>query len=252
MQNVNHEVRNANENFNLAKSYMFGTGVPKDKQKAVHYYQLAAAQGHAAAQFNLGLCYRNGTGVPKDEQEAVRLFRLAAAQGLAAAQFNLGWCYRNGTGVPKDEQEDVRLYGLAAAQGLAKEVHCALGNALLALNCPTEALASFDAALEINSRYSEARDGRDRALKTKKKWDNWRASRTQDTKTSNPEIELTAWPKKEETRDQKDQRGATDMANLGNCGLGNVNFFAPSGHLVVGTVPGDSVAENKAQPSAGC
>jgi len=36
--------------------------------------QKAAEQGHASAQCNLALCYENGTGVEKDEQKAVEWY----------------------------------------------------------------------------------------------------------------------------------------------------------------------------------
>ncbi len=64
---------------------LYGTGrlVAKDEALAVHFFQLAANQGDAAALKELGLCYLRGQGVAKDEVKANELFRLSAAQGDA-------------------------------------------------------------------------------------------------------------------------------------------------------------------------
>ena len=90
--------------------------------EAVHWYRLAAEQGHAEAQFSLGLMYATGSGVIEDTEEAVRWYRLAAEQngpntrtiGGALAQFGLGVTYANGRGVPQDVSEALRWYRLVA------------------------------------------------------------------------------------------------------------------------------------------
>ena len=46
--------------------------------------------------------YANGQGVPKDYEKAVKWFRLAAEQGNADALKNLGEMYANAQGVPPD------------------------------------------------------------------------------------------------------------------------------------------------------
>ncbi|WP_162173317.1 tetratricopeptide repeat protein [Segatella baroniae] len=53
--------------------------------KAFECYQLSAQQGNDCGQYNLGVCYYNGESVPKDMQKAVHWFRLAADQGYEAA-----------------------------------------------------------------------------------------------------------------------------------------------------------------------
>ena len=85
-------------------------------QRDVDELRALAEQGNAAAQFNLARLYVTGTGVPQDEAdaEAARWYRLAAAQGHAGAQHNLGLKYDTGIGVPEDDAEAVRWYRLAA------------------------------------------------------------------------------------------------------------------------------------------
>jgi len=96
--------------------YDHGEGIPKDKAKAVKYYQLAVAKGNARAQCNLGYMYRHGDGVSQDKQEARRLYQLAADQENAQAQYNLGCLYQEGDGVPKDVALAIKYYTMAAKQ----------------------------------------------------------------------------------------------------------------------------------------
>ena len=109
----------AEAQFNLAKRYFNGDGVPEDKSEAVFWYRKAAEQGFAKAQYNLGCCYYNGDGVPVNKSEAVNWYRKAAEQGLAEAQNMLGDCLYNGLGVPQKIFEAAKWYRKAAEQGLA-------------------------------------------------------------------------------------------------------------------------------------
>lgn len=99
--------------------------IPRDTQKAMEWFRLAAAQGHAGAQCELGYCYHNGEGVAQDYEEGVKFYSEAAEQGYAKAQYYLGLASYYGQGVETDtdDKEDyeaaVRLYSLAADQGYA-------------------------------------------------------------------------------------------------------------------------------------
>ena len=55
---------------------------------AVRKWRPLAEAGDAAAQYNLGVIFDQGRGVPRDTAEALRWYQLAAAQGYAAAQTN--------------------------------------------------------------------------------------------------------------------------------------------------------------------
>lgn len=46
--------------------------------KAREYYELAAGQGHVAAQYNLGVSYNRGEGVGQDYVKAKEYYELAA------------------------------------------------------------------------------------------------------------------------------------------------------------------------------
>ena len=76
---------NSDAQHNLGWMYDEGKGVAQNDEKAVYWYQQAAAQGDDDAQNNLGNMYYEGRGVRKDEQEAVRWIKKAARQGNKAA-----------------------------------------------------------------------------------------------------------------------------------------------------------------------
>ena len=57
-----------------------------------------ADQGNADAQFFMGLIYDNGHGVAPDHGRAVEWWRLAAAQGHARAEYSLGHMYQEDNG----------------------------------------------------------------------------------------------------------------------------------------------------------
>ena len=85
---------------------------------AVHWYRLAAEQGHVEAQSFLGNMYESGYGVTQDAAESFKWYRLAAEQGNAEDQYTVGHKLYHGIGVPKNVPDAVRWYRLAAEQGL--------------------------------------------------------------------------------------------------------------------------------------
>ena len=71
---------------------MHGVSVAQDYEKAIHYYELAVAQGNADAQYILGYMCMNGEGVMQDYKKAREYYELAAAQGHTSTQEQLGYC----------------------------------------------------------------------------------------------------------------------------------------------------------------
>jgi len=103
--------------FNLAVSYEFGIGVPRDYAQAVYWYEKSAEQGLAAAQSSLGVMYATGKGVPQDDTRAAYWYTKAAEQADSKAQNNLGATYYRGLGVPRDYVKAYFWWSLAATQG---------------------------------------------------------------------------------------------------------------------------------------
>ena len=104
-------------------AYMRGEGVSKDFAAALHYFELAAAEGHANAIANAGFVLINGGyGVARNPEKAATLFRRSADLGDTGAMLNLGILYALGEAVPKDDTRAFSYYLQSAEAGDAKAV----------------------------------------------------------------------------------------------------------------------------------
>ncbi len=98
----------------LAESYYFGTSdLPKNKKKALSYYQLAADSGSASAAFSLGVIYQQDNAY----DQSVFYYQKASELDHAGAQDNLAILYQYGTGVEKDMVKAEQLYLKALVNG---------------------------------------------------------------------------------------------------------------------------------------
>jgi len=73
--------------------YEKGEGTEKNLEKAFHWYQKAAENGHIKAQNNLALLYEKGEGTEKNLEEAFYWYQKAAENGDIKAQYNLAQLY---------------------------------------------------------------------------------------------------------------------------------------------------------------
>ena len=119
-KNIPKSLVGSEKNFQLARLYEKGEGVPKNTKMALDLYRAAANDGMAKAQIALGFMYDFANGVPQNYDEALKWYRLAADQGLAFAQLCVGGMYLDGKGVLKNDEQAVEWFRLAALQGLAK------------------------------------------------------------------------------------------------------------------------------------
>jgi TPR repeat protein len=119
---VRAEQGDSNAQYDLARLYYQGKGVPQDYAKAAGWYRKAADQG-----------------VPQDYTEAVGWDRKAADQGYARAQSALGYAYSEGKGVPQDYAQSAPWYRKAAKQGDEYAQR-----ALAAMNIPFTAVRKID------------------------------------------------------------------------------------------------------------
>lgn len=139
--------------FNIGVCYEKGRGVARDMEKAMHYYGLAAANGHAQAQYRFAkLLLTSRRQLSEDElktatnllEEAsaagltkaqvclasvysqkpekhgnkfVQYLKMAAESGDSAALFFLGQCYEKGLGVPQNLSKAIEHYRRAAKAG---------------------------------------------------------------------------------------------------------------------------------------
>ena len=69
--------------YNLARMYYDGQGLPQNFGAALSWFTKAAEYGHAHAQHSLGLMYYKGQGVPADENTANKWWKRASRQGYS-------------------------------------------------------------------------------------------------------------------------------------------------------------------------
>ncbi len=143
----------ASAQYEVARRFSLGQGVPKDHDMAVKWYMHGAAQGYAPSQYRLATYFERGLSVEKnierariwykrsaelgnlkamhnlavvsttlnqkrsDYKEAIYWFKQAASRNLADSQFNLAILYQNGVGLEKNNVEAYKWFSLAARQG---------------------------------------------------------------------------------------------------------------------------------------
>ena len=100
--------------YQLAKIYSQGKGVPRDKAQAERWYILAAKSGEPNLQYELGSLYYSGEGLPLSYKKAVKWIRKAAKSGHAEAETHMGNLFMEGDGVKKDYKKALYWYTRAA------------------------------------------------------------------------------------------------------------------------------------------
>lgn len=105
----------------VALAYLKGEGVPRDLERAVHWFQEAGKGENSTALYNLGILYQEGKYVTQDYERAFGYFLDAGRRGQPEAQMSLGWLYESGLGTVKDMTEAVYWYRRAATFGKAAD-----------------------------------------------------------------------------------------------------------------------------------
>jgi uncharacterized protein len=102
--------------FQLARRYQIGDGVPQDAAEAFKWMQKASQHDQTQssrvsdALYELALMYEKGEGVAQDESKAHNLFLAAAAGHQPDATFRVGQMYEKGDGVPQDDHRAMEFY----------------------------------------------------------------------------------------------------------------------------------------------
>lgn len=108
---------NLQAQYELARAYEAGNGVPKNFPKALELYTSAAERGFGPAQMTLGYFYQYGEGVPKNPEKALSWSRKAADQGAPQAAHNIGVMYDEGVDISEDNSQAIKWYTKAANAG---------------------------------------------------------------------------------------------------------------------------------------
>lgn len=77
----------------VARCYLIGHGVKKDEVEAAILMEPLAEGGHAEAQRLMGVMYQNGLGMRQDIDKAIAWFEKAAAQGDVRAVYDCGMAW---------------------------------------------------------------------------------------------------------------------------------------------------------------
>jgi uncharacterized protein len=101
--------------YNLAKAYQLGRGLPVDMKMAESWYGKAAQQGHIPSRDNYGLLlFQNG-----DRTSAMPYIEESAGRGEPRAQYVLGTALFNGDTMKKDWVRAYALMTRASAAGIS-------------------------------------------------------------------------------------------------------------------------------------
>lgn len=114
---INEKNPGAREALQNGIAYYNGTGVKKDYEKAVTYFQEADQKGDMKAARYLGLCYEHGYGVPQDDCQAAAWYQKAMERGDITGTFYLGHMYELGKGVLQNYAKAMQYYLKSAERG---------------------------------------------------------------------------------------------------------------------------------------
>ena len=70
----------------VAEMFLFALGVEQDREKATHYYAIAAVNGHGDAMFKLGTHFQSGIGVKKSRLQSLVWYMKAAKSPSTSAR----------------------------------------------------------------------------------------------------------------------------------------------------------------------
>ena len=82
--------------FELAERYQQGSGVEKNIEQAMKYYQMAADQQDLRAQYMLGILHMEGKEIPANYTKGMTILEDAAFKGNSQAQYALARIYEQG------------------------------------------------------------------------------------------------------------------------------------------------------------
>jgi len=136
---------NSNAQYDVGAMYQNGRGVTANRDKAIEWYQKAAAQndqkaisrlkliqsngerfnkaleragkGEVESQYDLGNMYTEGVGVDADPSKAAAWYEKAASQGYEKAQYKLGLIYYAENSARKNPPLAFKLFRKAAEKG---------------------------------------------------------------------------------------------------------------------------------------
>jgi TPR repeat protein len=147
----------------LGRLYLFGLGVPENREHGLKLVRTAAERGVVNAWVLMGDLYRTGRGVERYPDVAAECYRNAAMQGDPSGMHKLGMSYYNGQGVAKNYDEAATWWRKAAELNHAKS-QVALGEmyqfGVGVVGDYAEAARWYQKAVDLDEPRASARLGR--------------------------------------------------------------------------------------------
>ncbi len=112
--------------FRVGEMYEAGSGVVKNKAKALNWFEKSAAQGHKKSGYKLLYLEIQSNGLNDYSKSQLGVLRTEAVSGNANAQYFLGKMYAAGVGVPKSLTNALTWLNKATFNGLSEAEHEAI------------------------------------------------------------------------------------------------------------------------------
>lgn len=96
---INADLGDPTSQYNVGIYFHSGFQVSRCYTRALHFFVLAARQGHAKAMHMIGICYKYGEGVSVDNNFAIQWFIFSSSSGNNRANYDIGFMYYHGYGV---------------------------------------------------------------------------------------------------------------------------------------------------------
>lgn len=109
--------------YELAKSYREGRGVPKDLSAATRWFGAACKQGHGMACEALGSNHDLGQGGAENPATLVKIFQQGCGEGAAEGCLEFAKALENGVGVQADPKKALFSYEKACNAGIPAACH---------------------------------------------------------------------------------------------------------------------------------
>ncbi|WP_159436571.1 SEL1-like repeat protein [Pseudovibrio sp. Tun.PSC04-5.I4] len=101
----------------LGHIYFDGVDAPRDYEKALEYYELAASWGSRYAYLRIGSMFEGGHGVAQNYAKAAEYYQSAIKSGYAVASADIAYLYERGFGFEEDLLKAKELYETANGVG---------------------------------------------------------------------------------------------------------------------------------------
>jgi len=161
------EQGNPEAQYIVGEMYEKGSGVTKNKTKALHWFEKSAAQGHKKSGYKLLYLEIQSNGLNDFTKTQLGALRKEAASGNEDAQYYLGKMYAAGVGMPKSLNNALTWLNKATFNGIAEAEHEAIA-VEEELDVIREQQASKRAAALAETQKRKAEEDRAKAAWIKK------------------------------------------------------------------------------------